>query len=74
MSGRWVDLEHSWHDTNVVHCQVCGKLIPRQAWLFEGGAGEISACSKECEQLYGSYWRPTYGVMRPGDGNGDASS
>ena len=65
MSGRWVALEHSWHDTNVVHCQVCGKLIPRTAWVFDGGAGDISACSVDCEQLYESYWRPTYGPMRP---------
>ena len=50
MSGRWVELEHSWHETNVVHC----------------GAGELEACSPECEQLYESYWKPTYGVMTPG--------
>jgi hypothetical protein len=74
MSGRWVELEHSWHDTNVVHCRICGTLIPHQAWLFEGGAGEISACSMECEQLYESYWKPTYGLMRPEGGAGDASS
>ena len=24
MSGRWEELEHPWHDTNVVHCPVCG--------------------------------------------------
>jgi len=46
-----------------MHCQVCGKLIPRRAWLFDGGAGEITACSPDCEELYVSYWKPTYGVM-----------
>lgn len=63
MSGRWVELELSWHDTNVVHCRVCGKLIPRRAWRFEGGGGPIDACDPDCERLYETYWKPTYGVM-----------
>ena len=63
MSGHWEELDHSWHDTNVDHCPVCGKLIPRRVWRFEGGAGEVVACGPECEQLYETYWRPTYGVM-----------
>jgi hypothetical protein len=63
MTGRWLELEYAWHETNVVQCQVCGKLIPRRAWLFEGGAGEIMSCGPECEQLYVSYWKPTYGAM-----------
>jgi hypothetical protein len=63
VSGYWQELEHAWHDTNVVHCAVCGKLIPRRAWRFEGGAGEVRACGPECEELYETYWRPTYGVL-----------
>jgi len=70
VSGRWLELERSWHDTSVMHCQVCGKLIPRRAWLFDGGTGEITACSPDCEQLYESYWKPTYGVMSPADSRG----
>jgi hypothetical protein len=61
--GRWIELETSWHDTGVTHCPVCGRLIPRRAWVFEGGAGEIRACTQECEELYESYWKLTYGVM-----------
>ena len=35
--------------------QVCGRLIPRRSWVFDGGAGELSACSPDCEDLYESY-------------------
>jgi len=33
--------------------------------VFDGGAGEVSACSPHCEELYESYWKPKYGVMEP---------
>jgi hypothetical protein len=64
-TGRWLELEQAWHDTDTVQCMVCGRLIPRHAWLFEGGAGELRACGPECQSLYESYWRPTYGTMEP---------
>ncbi len=64
-TGRWLELEQAWHDTDTVQCMVCGRLIPRHAWLFEGGAGELHACGPECQSLYESYWRPTYGTMEP---------
>jgi hypothetical protein len=63
MSGRWVALERAWHDTNVVHCSVCGTIVPRRIWLFDGGDGEIGVCGPDCERLYETYWKPTYGVM-----------
>ncbi len=62
MTGHWRELEHAWHDTNVVHCAVCGKLIPRRAWCFDGGSGDIEACSPACEELHWNYWVPTYGT------------
>jgi hypothetical protein len=34
--------------------------------VFEGGAGELAVCTPDCERLYETYWKPTYGVMRPG--------
>jgi hypothetical protein len=59
-AGRWVELDKPWHETNVDHCPVCGKLIPRRAWVFDGGGSEVAACSPDCEDLYESYWKPTY--------------
>jgi len=64
VSGRWVALARAWHDTDVVHCPICGRLIPRRAWVFDGGGGEIRSCGPDCEELYETYWKPTYGVMR----------
>ncbi len=61
--SEWQELDQAWHETNVVHCQVCGKLIPRRAWIFDGGAGPLTACGPQCQQLYEDYWLPTYGVM-----------
>ena len=60
--GRWVEPKRSWNDTNVVYCAVCGRLIPRRSWVFEGGAGELAACEPACEELYESYVKPTYGA------------
>ena len=54
--------ERRWNDTNVTYCAVCGRLIPRRSWVFDGGAGELSACSPACEDLYETYVKPTYGV------------
>ena len=39
--GKWVDPARAWHDTNVSYCDVCGRLIPRRSWVFDGGAGEL---------------------------------
>lgn len=60
--GKWREPKRSWNDTNVAYCAVCGRLIPRRSWVFEGGAGELAACSPACEDLYESYVKPTYGV------------
>ncbi len=66
MTGeRWLELEHAWYDTQTVQCMVCGKLIPRRAWLFDGGAGEIRSCGPDCQSLYETYWQPTYGTLDP---------
>ncbi|MFN8150456.1 MAG: hypothetical protein U0R24_04950 [Solirubrobacterales bacterium] len=64
MSSRWVDFNRAWHDTEVVNCPVCGRLIPSRAWVFEVPSGEITACSEECEELYFSYVEPTHGPIR----------
>jgi len=61
--GRWVDPVRSWHDTTVSYCQVCGRLIPRRSWVFDGGRGDVTACSPECEGLYEEYLKPEYGVI-----------
>jgi hypothetical protein len=67
VKGRWVELDVAWHDTNVGHCSVCGRLVTRRAWVFDGGRGEIAVCEPDCEELYATYWKPTYGAMEATD-------
>jgi hypothetical protein len=62
-TGKWVEVKYVWHETNIVGCPVCGRLVLRRAWAFDGGKGEIQVCSESCEELYESYWKPAHGVM-----------
>ena len=62
--GRWVELSHVWHDTKVLNCRVCGRLILRRAWEFDGGGGLLRVCEESCEELYESYWRGAHGIMK----------
>jgi hypothetical protein len=61
--GEWVDVPYVWHETNIVNCPVCGRLILRRAWEFDGGDGVLHVCDESCEELYESYLRPKHGVM-----------
>jgi len=63
-AGRWVELSHVWHDTKVLNCPVCGRLILRGAWEFDGGGGLLRVCEESCEELYESYWRGAHGIMK----------
>jgi hypothetical protein len=62
-NGHWIEPTRTWNDTSVSYCAVCGRLIPRKSWVFEGGAGPLVACTPDCEDLYESYLKPAYGAM-----------
>jgi hypothetical protein len=61
--GHWVEPKRAWNDTDVSYCQVCGRLVPRRFWVFEGGRGSVAACEPACEDLYENYLKPTYGAL-----------
>lgn len=63
-SGQWVAFKHAWHDTNVVNCPVCGRLILRRAWEFDGGDGLLQVCGESCQELYESYFKQAHGSLR----------
>jgi len=63
VTGHWLARELPWHETAVLNCPVCGRLITRRSWAFDGGAGEIRVCEPSCEELYESYWKPSYGIL-----------
>jgi hypothetical protein len=69
VNGAWDQPERAWHDTGVRHCEVCGCLIPRRAWVFERAGKPVLGCTPECEELYDSYCAPRYS---PTEGGGVA--
>jgi hypothetical protein len=63
MTGHWEARTLAWHDTDVLNCRVCGRLITRRIWVFEDEDGELRVCTPECEELYESYLKPTHGAL-----------
>jgi hypothetical protein len=61
----WHARELAWWETNVANCSLCGQMIPRELWLSDEG---LIFCNPACEQLYRSYWVPTYGPKETSDG------
>ena len=59
--GCWKDLDLPWHETNIMNCSLCGKMIPHRVWIVEVDDQEKEFCSPDCEQLYFEYWLPTHG-------------
>jgi hypothetical protein len=57
----WVELQRAWHDTGVLNCALCGRLIPRKVWVATIDGRRLEFCSEECESLYRTYWLPKYG-------------
>lgn len=61
--GRWIELQVSWHDTSVRNCSVCGRLITRRVWSFREADRLLEVCEPSCQELYETYWKPTYGCL-----------
>jgi hypothetical protein len=58
LSGRFETRVVVWHDVDVSHCEVCGRLLLRRVWVFDDpDRGQILACGAECEQLWFTYLR-----------------
>ena len=48
-------------ETASVHCDCCGRMIIRLAWVASDGGEERVFCSPDCEQLYRDYWLARHG-------------
>ena len=59
--GEWVTRTVPWWETNVVHCALCGQMIPKAVWVSEEG---LEFCGAACERLYHDYWIPRYGPKK----------
>jgi hypothetical protein len=61
MSGHWEEHGLAWQETSVTHCEVCGCLLPRRAWVFADAEHPVRSCGPSCEELWFSYVKPTAG-------------
>jgi hypothetical protein len=73
-TGKWVEIERTWHDTAVTHCALCGRLVPRRVWQVEIDGRTLPFCNEGCEALYRSYWLPKYGPNAGAPGNGEKTN
>jgi hypothetical protein len=62
--GFWREVEPSYLGVAFVHCDTCGKMIPRRIWMESVSGKEKSFCGARCSELYLTYWLPKYGAER----------
>lgn len=60
-TGHWQSVAPSYLDNHMDHCDFCGKLLPRQAWVDDAYGPAKQFCDTRCAALYGVYWLPRYG-------------
>ena len=68
--GAWRRIAVPWHETAIINCSFCGKMIPRQLWVATHEGQERIFCSPSCESLFLSYWLPRHGASGPTEGMG----
>jgi ribosomal protein L24E len=59
---QWKELGRArdYLQNQAVHCQLCGKILPRRAWVVSEEGCELVFCDSDCERLYREYWLPRY--------------
>jgi ribosomal protein L24E len=62
--GRWEKPHLAWHETTMLNCALCGKIIPGKIWVTEVEGETRYFCTPDCERLYHEYWLPKYGTAR----------
>ena len=53
--GKWIHLDTSYKsyvNPDSIHCQACGKMIPKDVWMSEREGKEIPFCNEECVRMY----------------------
>ncbi len=67
LTGRWRAHRPQLYETEMVTCDVCGKVIPTDYWEVTEGDRTYRFCDEQCERLFREYWQPNYG-QEPGGG------
>lgn len=53
--GRWVQFDTSYRsyvNPQNIHCEACGKMVPKDAWMVNKNKRELAFCNKECEKMF----------------------
>jgi hypothetical protein len=62
-AGRWEErgTAADYFLSGSVHCDCCGRMLVREAWVAAVNGGECVFCDPACERLYRTYWLPRHG-------------
>ena len=58
--SRWVSITTALYETEVRHCDFCGKMMVGRYWSCEVDGTPLSLCDQECERWWRTYWLPRY--------------
>jgi hypothetical protein len=47
----WTEHVIDWTRGGGIHCDLCGRLLPRRAWTVEVDGESRRFCDPECEEL-----------------------
>lgn len=59
-TGHWRKRTPQPYETEMITCDVCGKVIPSDYWEVVESTGSHRFCDAACEHLYRDYWLPRY--------------
>jgi len=59
LTGHWHPRSPKLYETEMVTCDVCGKVIPGDYWEVIEANRAYLFCDAECEHLYRDYWLPS---------------
>lgn len=62
--GHYQASHVAWYETMMLHCALCGKIIPGDIWVAEIEGQPQFFCTPDCERLYIEYWLPKYGARQ----------
>ena len=60
LTGSWRARTPQPYETEMISCEVCGKVMPADYWEVGDDAGSHRFCDAECERFYRDYWLPRY--------------
>jgi hypothetical protein len=57
-AGYWEQTHAQWHEMEMVYCDVCGLILPKNLWIAEVDGNRRVFCGPGCERLYHEYVAP----------------